>query len=893
MSKIETLAELDPNYVVSFQYSKNNLAQLLAEFSVRGLNVVTRPGHDSSTVYAFTRLDVNTEDEQAQDIYSISHDLNFIESVTPLYDMKTRKMINALFKTLEWKKGIKLPSEHDLIHLAQLTGNARQSLYFAYCVTYIKALLPLALCGIAVRFLALTSSWEFNSFYNICLFCWSIAFTSTWINKKKKRYAQEFGKVRAASYLFKSPERSAKYSSHDKVILKKCCFLPIALCFASALIAFQLFCFGIEIFITQLYSGRFSMVLALFPSLLLTVFTQALTMLYDKVFIGNFIKWENGPFPASSRMEKNFILNFLVSYMPLFITLFIYLPFGHKFGPKWKEGLMQRFDNHHIPVMKSNFVIDTHRYKTQMFYFTFTNQLVVLALDNILPIVMERVMDILKGTRKPESESSVVTATVEKDFPKEIKYWQKIKSFHVGQWGSFDVDDNMRKFVIQFGYVNMFSVIWPLAPLLCLMFSFIMLKADLWRALEQCRPVSLPSDLDYEEIYEEEDQKLKTTTSSWDVILEILTCAGATVAATLTFMYSKCYLPNVGYETEFEKRDDWYMHSPISTSWSSILLFAIVAEHSVVMTYLVTSKVVLASQDNIRKGKVASGKLLAPQSVDLLPVQKETNKFMGETEKEMRRRSTHISTTSDKKSIEEMIFPNRSRENENVPSPFPKLETSTYGQDATSKIQGESTNTRLRHSRKATEESRKNYDQFPDFEVVEPLRNDTAVDTTAGATLPNFIPISSNFELRDATNLNTRGYTPRTYQHNYSNVPNASIVGSAIDGKADGIEHMQYASGKHFATTSNQTNAPMAATAAAAALSTNPEEMLTHAASRKASTHSSHEPMMKEIVNNRSQFGRPQSHYEDNDYNNMERAPEGGKVKSKGFFSKIKKVAAK
>ena len=41
----------------AFEYSVDNLTQLITELSAKGLHVLPRPGYDQSTVYAFTRVE--------------------------------------------------------------------------------------------------------------------------------------------------------------------------------------------------------------------------------------------------------------------------------------------------------------------------------------------------------------------------------------------------------------------------------------------------------------------------------------------------------------------------------------------------------------------------------------------------------------------------------------------------------------------------------------------------------------------------------------------------------------------------------------------------------------------------------------------------------------------
>lgn len=131
----KSLDHLDPNYVIIFNYSKDNLAQLLAELSIRGLDAMTRPGPDAKSVFVFTRVDVGKI--KNDDIYLLSQDLPFIITHFPIYDKRTLERLDKLYKNSMQRTPFNLPTEKELVELALLSGNSNQSLYFAYFKYYI------------------------------------------------------------------------------------------------------------------------------------------------------------------------------------------------------------------------------------------------------------------------------------------------------------------------------------------------------------------------------------------------------------------------------------------------------------------------------------------------------------------------------------------------------------------------------------------------------------------------------------------------------------------------------------------------------------------------------------------------------------------------------------
>lgn len=631
----ETFQQLDPNFVIAFSYSKDNLTELLTELSAKGLNVLTRPGHDRNTVYAFTRVEQPQQKSKGNDsnsmrddeetkrglLYRICEPLKFVQSITPIHDLETRKKLESTANTLI-EKSIFLPSNNDLINLSHLTQNPRQILYFAYFKSYIQWLLPISLIGVLLR--VLPSSSEFNITYSISLIVWSLLFTSTWIYKLEPSIVAKLGKVQG---YFEYTDK--KLSSPYTVLCRKLCFVPIALLFALSLVSFQFVCFFIEIFITQFYSGPLGSMLALTPTVLLSVFVPILTMFYNKLFVDKLVQWENGPNPAKSKTEKNFILVFLTCYMPLLITLFFYLPMGYKLTPEIKAIIAEWGFKYHIAVKDSDFMIDINRYRKQFFYFTVTNQIVVMSMENLVPILMDKILPLVQsdGKQKKKDVYSFMKATVKSHYPREFSIWKKVESYHTSAYGEFNVDDNFRKIIIQFGYISMFSTIWPLAPLICVLFNFIIYKADLWRALKKCKPSSNPNDI---EVSPKSSKAVNVSADPWDSILEAITWIGATVCPTVLIMYRYCGLPGVGLQTVLEKRDLWYRQSPIPYSWTTILIIAVFSEHVALLSYFYLKNLWIAAKENFTHGFVPAIDLQEPPKVNLSAVVKETVSFMNQ-----------------------------------------------------------------------------------------------------------------------------------------------------------------------------------------------------------------------------------------------------------------------
>lgn len=644
MSK--TLREFDPNFVISFTYTKDNLVQLLAEFSIRGFQVLTRPGSDVNTVYAFTRID--PKEERLLDLYDIVHDLSFIQHVNPLYDQETKKRLGSFFDKSK-KNLLKFPTDGELVELTYLTGNPRLSLYLAFFINYMKALFFIAIIGLLTRLTNDNNKWEFNLSFTFCVLIWSIYFTANWIYNKKPYYSSKFYQVQELSIDDIQNKNNIKDNgSHLFVITKKIIFIPVMLFFVAVLLGFQLLFFGLEIFVTQLYNGPFITILSLAPTLLLAGVTSILTVIYNSIFVNQFVKFERTSSPSSSKTEKNIILFSLINFSPLLFTLFLYYPLGHHFTQMWNEGIKFHLENMYtMPVIENDFKVNIRRHQDQIFYFTVTNQLVQLAMDTVLPIILNKAINHMKGTEKPNSEHSVILSNFKKEYPGELSYWEQVESYNNNEWGTFDVDINMRKLVIQFGFVVIFSTLWPLAPLIYLLFNIVTFRTVLWRSLIKCEASSIPNNT----VTVNEDNTSKHShIESWDVVLLVLTWFGSFLSPSLALIYNKSNLKNVGRTTLISERDHWYKY-PIQQNWVPIFLSIMCIEHLSLFFFLMLSKICLILKERDVEGKVPSRIPELPKKTDLLPVALETKNFMEENKNELKSRNINMSDITKEPSL--------------------------------------------------------------------------------------------------------------------------------------------------------------------------------------------------------------------------------------------------
>ncbi|CCK72322.1 uncharacterized protein KNAG_0J02430 [Huiozyma naganishii CBS 8797] len=719
------LEELDPNCVLVFQNTPENETQVVAALEHIDLDTIVKVGNENTSKYAFLRIDCMIEYAALCKVLRQSLHL-VVNKCIPLYDNdRTRKLDTLGMRLNKGMFSFPIPKDFELANFAHLTKNPTQALYFAFCTHYEKYLRFLAIVGTIVHFVGSTSKpAEFNKFYSVVLNVWSVTFVTSWVYSKQGYYAKLFGKTVV------SLPPVGDFSSPRAVLKRKLLSVPVSVLFVLILVAFQFLCFGLEIFSTQIYTGPFKSILSLVPTVSMIVFVPLLTRIYNTFFVERFIRFENSAYPAHSRTEKNFALTFCATYMPLLITLFVYLPLGHLFT----NGVKNKISKCGVPVISNVFTINTKRHQKQLFFFVFPNQVILYATDHIIPVLLKKYVGkkSSKGTKEVDAE-----LTIKNEHPREYRYWQRAKMFDTQITEEFDVESAFKKTVLQFGFIAMFSNIWPLAPLVLLLVNRLVLKSDMIKALKKSRPATVPFD-------DDSDAQCAGHTVTlagirpWDDILKIIAWFGVIVCSTSMFMYRYCYLPGVGKTTLLDSHAAWFIRNPLARSWSSIFFFAVAIEHITLIVFIILKKYFKDyEQETVGYGIVPD----SPQKPDatvIVPMDIEKHDFetvpMDKTIKESSTTGHDINISSEVNELTQRGQPQPSHEQES------QLSKKDGPLDETEKP-SEQVRT---PSNEESKPKNKNISKISEYNG----NFATSSSSVAGATVPTIIPTSKNYSKR-------------------------------------------------------------------------------------------------------------------------------------------------
>ena len=264
------------------------------------------------------------------------------------------------------------------------------------------------------------------------------------------------------------------------------------------------------------------------PTGLLTVFVPTITTLLTGIAtrLNDYENYETQESYDVAMTRKIFVLNFITSYLPVLLTAFVYVPFASIIVPYLdvlsltvKPFATSEKQLETPPI----FAINPDRLRKQVIYFTVTAQIVNFAMETIVPILKQ------KGTTKFKQMQSeraakrggVSPSASSTDPPEEMEFLARVRA--EAELDDYDVTDDLREMCIQFGYLALFSVVWPLVPVSFLINNWIELRSDAFKiALECKRPTPERAD----------------SIGPWLDTLGFLSWFGSITTAALVYMFS-------------------------------------------------------------------------------------------------------------------------------------------------------------------------------------------------------------------------------------------------------------------------------------------------------------------------------------------------------------------
>ncbi|KAI0306043.1 calcium-activated chloride channel-domain-containing protein [Multifurca ochricompacta] len=417
-----------------------------------------------------------------------------IESIMALHDPEFNNF---------WIRSLTTSSVgHDKLDTIRAHFGEAVSLYFAFLASYTRALLFISAAGLATYFFG----QAYSIIYSSLLFVWSVIFVEYW-RIRERLYSVAWGclgSVRVERFRPRSLKR------------------PIIALFASVLAGLLTAFFIFEAFVTTLYTGPGHEYISLAPTVIFAAVIPRFLTIY-RTYAQRLTQWENhkhqSTFDASLTI-KTFSLSSIVAYLGLGLSAFIYVPFGETAINYVQHFLFLTSDTVSSLASSSGlsasnekggrafFVSDKgaahaklnrSRLQNQMFAYTVTNQAINFFLEVGLPFLTRAFASVRSGKRRPSLSVTAKKKRVGFDDEKsgaardEREFLERVRrEVSLPEYDLFEDYDEMAN---QFGYVALWSTIWPLAPVMALLNNVVEFRSDAFKIVTHFRR-PLPKRID-------------------------------------------------------------------------------------------------------------------------------------------------------------------------------------------------------------------------------------------------------------------------------------------------------------------------------------------------------------------------------------------------------------
>ncbi|KAF2431235.1 DUF590-domain-containing protein [Tothia fuscella] len=452
-----------------------------------------------------------------------------VESVFALHDHEANKKWIK-----KWSTSYFLKIE-DLDDIRDRLGE-KIAFYFAFTQSYFTFLFFPAIAG--------ASAWvllgHFSPFYAIISSLWCTVFTEYWKHQevdlavrwgvrgvsKMETHRREFKHEKEATDPITG--ETVRIFPATKRLQRQLLQVPFAIGTAIALGVLIATCFGIEVFISEIYDGPLKSVLVFLPTGILTTVMPVLVNILTS-FATQLTQFENYDTQSAydkAITQKMFVINFITSYLGIFLTAFVYVPFGTIIVPYldiFSLTVRPFAENEkQLQSPKAGFTINPSRLRNQVIYFTVTAQIVNQALEVIIPYVKRKGFAKYKKFQSERAINNGGGVNVsDNDPPEEAAFLTRVRQ--EAELDVYDVTTDLREMVLQFGYLSLFSVVWPLTACSFIVNDWLELRTDAIKiAVEMQRPTPWRAD----------------TIGPWLDSLSFLTWLGTITTSALVYLFS-------------------------------------------------------------------------------------------------------------------------------------------------------------------------------------------------------------------------------------------------------------------------------------------------------------------------------------------------------------------
>lgn len=193
--------------------------------------------------------------------------------------------------------------------------------------------------------------------------------------------------------------------------------------------------------------------------------------------------------------QKIFVLSSITKYLPILLTAFVYIPCGDNLVGYGEIGLQ----NLGIAVSGSmsveKFSIDASRLRNEVVALVVTEQVLGFGEELILPVLKRKATKWYHNIQTRQTTPSFRSTSLDTPDRASTKANFPIEARNEAELKKYNVQDDIQEMVIQFGYLALFSPVWPLIPIGFLINNWIEIRSDFLKiCIEHQRPPPIRAD---------------------------------------------------------------------------------------------------------------------------------------------------------------------------------------------------------------------------------------------------------------------------------------------------------------------------------------------------------------------------------------------------------------
>ncbi|WFD06719.1 hypothetical protein MVES1_002073 [Malassezia vespertilionis] len=369
------------------------------------------------------------------------------------------------------------------------------ALYFAFLNIYYTWLLSPAVLGLLFWY----KGNYYSPIYSFILLLWACVFVHVWRIRERKlavrwgvagsdAIGQRHPRFRPRKIL-RDPASGERYESYEwwRREFRTLLGVPVTLLFATLLVFVLTANFFVEIITAEVYRGPYAKYVAMIPTVLFSLSVPAAVAVSQTVaaWLAEFENYATVQSYDAGITYKTFLFSALVTYGPLALTAFVYIPFGDAIvqflASRGYLTAAYRFllrQPKFVLPSKLHFSVNPTRLHSQLFALATTAQISNMFSELVLPVLL-RVLVRAKSkfaSREAKEEPSAPSRVSFASDRVEVKFLQRVRAeMALPVYHEFA---DYAEMAAQFGGVVVWSVIWPLSPVMAFVNNWFELRTD-------------------------------------------------------------------------------------------------------------------------------------------------------------------------------------------------------------------------------------------------------------------------------------------------------------------------------------------------------------------------------------------------------------------------------